>query len=122
EALLEVEVHLQRERGLAAARRPVMWAEPHRQHRGRRDRPSRELLGDGVVPEQRVAVLDRRAARPDVAPLDREVGRLLVLHHVDEGDDVVGHGRGRRRGHYCAPDPARVYPTWRKSPPSGWLA
>ena len=68
---------------LGAAGRPAVRAEPDREHRRRRDRPAGDLGRDLVVPEQRVAVLDRRAARPDVAALDRELARLLVLHLPD---------------------------------------
>ena len=73
---LQVEVHLQRQRRLGAARRPVVRAEPDREHGGRGDRSAGQLLGHLVVPEQRVAVLDRGAGRPDVAPLDRELPHL----------------------------------------------
>ena len=62
EALLQVEVHLQRQLlGSVRPGRPVVRAEPHREHRRRRDRAAGDLVGDVVVPEQRVAVLDRRA-------------------------------------------------------------
>ncbi len=47
---------------LGPARRPVVRTEPDRDHRRRRDRPAGELVGHVVVPEQRVAVLDRGAA------------------------------------------------------------
>ena len=60
---------------LGAAGRPVVGAEPDREHRRRRDRAVGERGGDVVVPEQRVAVLDRRAVVPEVAALDGEVGR-----------------------------------------------
>ena len=73
--------------GSACCVRPgAQWCgpEPHRQHRRRRDRAAGDLVGDVVVPEQRVAVLDRRARRPDVAALDRELARLLVLHLADQ--------------------------------------
>ena len=98
EALLQVEVHLQRQRLLRAARRPVVRAEPHREHRRRRDRAAGDLVGDVVVPEERVAVLDRRADRPDVAALDGELARLLVLHLADQRLDV-GRARSSSRGH-----------------------
>ena len=41
--LLQVEVHLQRQRRLGATRRPVVRPEPHRDHRRRRDRPAGDL-------------------------------------------------------------------------------
>ena len=42
-----------------------------------------------VVPEQRVAVLHRRARGPDVALLDGELALLLVLRDPDQPLDVV---------------------------------
>ena len=115
EHLLQVEVHLQRQRLLGAARRPVVRAEPHREHRRRRDRPAGDLRGDVVVPEQRVAVLDRRARRPDVAALDRELPRLLVLHLADQRLDL---GR-QRRASLTPPLLPRAAP--RSRPPSSRL-
>ena len=104
EALLEVEVHLE---GQALARGPgdQWWGRNHsRQQRGHGDGAAGDGVGDLVVPEQRVAVLDRRRAGPRVAPLDGEVADRVVLGDADQGDDVVGQlvdGRsrccGRRR-------------------------
>src|SRR4029079_16322699 len=83
--------------------RPVVRPEPHRQHRRRRDRAAGDLRRRVVVPEQRVAVLDRRARRPDVAPLDRELAGLLVLHLPDQRLDVGGHRALRGRAHAATP-------------------
>src|SRR5580692_2382809 len=80
---------------------PVVGPEPHRHHGGRGDGSVGDGLGDSVVPEQRVAVLHRGAAGPDVAPLDREVTGLLVLGHPDEGAYLVHGGGGG--GHATIP-------------------
>src|SRR5262249_2176224 len=102
-----------RHRGFGEPGRPVVRTEPHRQHGRRRDRPAGDLGGDIVVPEQRIAVLDRRARRPDVTPLDRELPGFLVLHLADHLLDVRRY-LGRR--HAPTPSPrspaisAAVYP------------
>ena len=61
EVLLQVEVHLQRQRLLGAAGRPVVRAEPDRDHGRRRDGPPVRDSAHLVVPEERVAVLHRGA-------------------------------------------------------------
>ena len=106
---LQVEVHLQWQLLARPTGRPVMRAEPGRQHRRRRDRSVGELGGDVVVPEQRVAVLDRRARSPEVAALHRELARLLVLQLVDQRGDVARQVVGcvMRLGHAITPAPRR---------------
>src|SRR5207248_4748988 len=94
EPLLQVEVHLQREWLHVPAGRPVVRPEPGRQRRRGCDRPAGQLGRHLVVPEQRVAVLDRGARRPDVAALDGELAGLVVLHDVDQRRDVVGQVGG----------------------------
>ena len=88
-----------------------MRPEPDRDHRGRRDRAARDLGRGLVVPEDRVAVPDRRAGRPDVAALDVELADLLVALLADPGLDLgrqigtLGHdlsSRLRRRRPRCA--------------------
>src|SRR5258706_12491972 len=68
-----------------------MRPERDRQHRRRRDRPAGDLRRGFVVPEQRVAVLDRRARRPDVSALYGELSGLLVLHCADRLLDLCEH-------------------------------
>ncbi len=60
--------------------------------------PPVSAVGDLVVPEQRVAVLHRRARRPDVAALDRELPHLVVLLLADQ---VERAGQDRRRPPSC---------------------
>ena len=70
EALLQVEVHLQRQRLLGAARAPSGAGRNHTDSIvGGAIGPSVSSAATVVVPEERVAVLDRRAAGPDVALL-----------------------------------------------------
>src|SRR5438445_136486 len=79
-----------------------MRPEPHRDHCGRRDRAARDLGGGLVVPEDRAAVLDRRAGRPDVAALDVELAFELVALLADPRLDVgrqvgtIGHALSPR--------------------------
>ena len=88
EAFLQVEMHLQGQGLFGAVGRPMVGPEPHRQHRRRRDRPVGDRRGRVGVPEQRIAVLDRGAAGPDVALLHGELAALLVLHDADQFGDV----------------------------------
>src|SRR6476646_3618095 len=72
---------------------PSSWR--HGVHRWTRNQPESTvggavgpLVGDVVVPVERVAVLDRHAGRPDVAALHEELGHLLVLHFADQRLDL----------------------------------
>src|SRR5580704_5506547 len=80
---------------------PVMGPEPDGDHGRRGDDPVGEGGGRLVVPEEGVAVLDRGAGGPDVAALDRELPRLLVLGDADQGPHLL-HRVGRL-GHATTP-------------------
>jgi hypothetical protein len=88
EASLEVEVDLQGQLLDRATGRPVVRPEPRGEQHQRRHRTVGDLVGDGVVPEQGVGVLDRRRAGPEVPALHRELADLLVLQLPDQRVDV----------------------------------
>ncbi len=92
--VLQVEVDLERQRLALPPRRPVVGPEPQRQRRRRSDRAAGERARPPRRPRTGGCRSPPTPARPQVAPLDREVGGLLVLRAPDQ----LGHvGRGVTR-------------------------
>ena len=108
EALLQVEVHLQRQRRLAS-RPGAQWC-------GRNHTDS--IVGGAIGPPVSSAATSSSQNSglpfstdahdgPDVAALDRELAGLLVLHLVDQRVDVGGQVVGRPSRRRLLPRAAR---------------